>query len=128
MNLSLELSIKGDSRNMKKILAFLIVFIFLSHIENSISQIIYSNKNAKVTNLTDKIYLLKETINFTANIIAFVGPDGIILFDTGFQEAAGDLVDAVEHLKSGKVEFIINSHAHGDHIGANSLFRRYIFI
>lgn len=113
---------KGGSRNMRKILAFLTVFIFLSHIENSVSQIIYSNKNVEVTNLTDKIYLLRETIYFTANIIAFAGPDGIILFDTGFREAADDLVDAVKHIKSEKVEFIINSHAHGDHVGANSFF------
>ena len=107
---------------MKKILAFLIVFIFLSHIENSISQIIYSNKNVEVTNIRDKIYLLKETIYFTGNIVAFSGPDGIVLFDTGFREAADDLVDAVKNIKSGKVEFIINSHAHGDHVGANSFF------
>jgi len=112
---------------MNKIIAFLIV-LSLSLTYRLSSQTIYSNNNVEVTNLTDKTYLLRETIYFTANIVALTGPDGILLLDTGFKHASADLVDAVKYLKSGKVKFIINSHPHGDHIGANSSFGKDVRI
>jgi hypothetical protein len=72
-----------------------VVFFFLFQINHSISQTVYSddnNDNVEVTSLTDKIYLLKETISFTANIVAFAGSDGVIFFDTGFK----NYIDMVE--------------------------------
>jgi len=113
---------------MRIIFTVLIVCLLLSQIDYANSQTIYSNENVEVTKLTDKIYLLRETIYFTANIIAFPGPDGILLLDTGFKHASDDLVDAVNHLNSGNVEFIINSHPHGDHVGANSSFGKNVTI
>ena len=114
---------------MRRNFLFLItLFMFFLPNQSSFSQIVYSNNSVEVTNLTDNIYLLKEKIYFIANILACTGPDGVVLCDSGFREAADDLVKAVEHLKSGNVKYIINSHAHGDHVGANSSFGRKVII
>ena len=62
--------------------------------------------------------MLKETIHWTANIIAVTSDNGILLMDTGFKGASSDLLDAIAYLGN-EVKIVINTHPHGDHIGGN---------
>ncbi|MCP4727634.1 MAG: MBL fold metallo-hydrolase [bacterium] len=55
----------------------------------------------------------------SVNIFAFIGSDGVVLIDSGFEETS-DLVKS-ELRKFGKVDikYIINTHADWDHISGN---------
>jgi glyoxylase-like metal-dependent hydrolase (beta-lactamase superfamily II) len=48
-----------------------------------------------------------------------VGPDGVLLVDTGFKETAEELNTLIRKLGKGEVEYIINTHLHGDHVSGN---------
>ena len=54
--------------------------------------------------------------------LASVGKDGILLIDTAFQETGKELLAKLKKLGNGNIRYIVNTHIHGDHIGANELF------
>jgi cyclase len=87
------------------------------------AQEIYSNEHVKVIRLSNQAYLLTQEQDYPSNCLVIAGEEGLMLIDTGFGEFGESLVDALEVL--GKpVKVIVNSHAHGDHMGGNSLFGR----
>ena len=55
------------------------------------------------------------------NLLLFHGPDGSLLVDDDFAAAATEVARAVDGLGPGPVRYVINSHWHGDHTGANAL-------
>lgn len=105
---------------MKKIILLSLFALFFS--AYSISQVTMSNKKMKVHKLSDNVYIFEETERYPVNIVALTCSSGIILLDTGFKLYANDLLDTLNSLNSGKVEFIINSHIDRDHVEANYIF------
>jgi glyoxylase-like metal-dependent hydrolase (beta-lactamase superfamily II) len=55
------------------------------------------------------------------NMLAFYGPDGILLVDDDFARDAELVASTVATLGPGPVRYVINTHWHGDHTGANAL-------
>jgi glyoxylase-like metal-dependent hydrolase (beta-lactamase superfamily II) len=55
------------------------------------------------------------------NVMVFYGTDGKLLVDDEFTASAAALASAVDALGPGPVRYVINSHWHGDHTGANAL-------
>lgn len=110
-----------------KTLIFPFLLILFVH-TYSIAQETTLNKNLKVQKLSNNVYVFEETERYPVNIVALTGPSGIILLDTGFKLYANDLVDSLKSLKSGNVEFIINSHIDRDHVEANYIFGNDITI
>jgi glyoxylase-like metal-dependent hydrolase (beta-lactamase superfamily II) len=55
------------------------------------------------------------------NVLAFHGPDGSLLVDDEFEPAAVALATAIDALGPGGVRYVVNTHWHGDHTGANAL-------
>lgn len=55
------------------------------------------------------------------NMLAFHGPDGSLLVDDDFTRDAERVAATVATLGPGPVRYVINSHWHGDHTGANAL-------
>lgn len=55
------------------------------------------------------------------NLMLFHGPDGSLLVDDDFAAAATEVARAVDGLGPGPVRYVINTHWHGDHTGANAL-------
>ena len=54
------------------------------------------------------------------NIGVSVGDDGVLIIDTQFANMADPIRDAIKKLsKKGELQFIINTHFHGDHAGGN---------
>jgi cyclase len=73
----------------------------------------------KVIKLSDHVYRVTLDYSLRPNIGVSVGPDGILLVDTGHQEVASELLLAIKNLKEGEIKYIINTHPHGDHAGGN---------
>jgi cyclase len=58
------------------------------------------------------------------NIVAVVGRDAILVVDTGqFPGIARRVVGELEALSKAPVRYVVNTHWHGDHLLANSVFR-----
>ena len=82
----------------------------------------------EIQKLSDNVIVFEENERYRVNLVALTGPNGIVLLDTGFKMYADELVDYLKSLNSGRVEFIINSHADRDHVEANYIFGKDVII
>jgi cyclase len=80
----------------------------------------YQNKPS-VIDVTDNIFMLK---GLGGNIAVQKGIDGVLMIDTQFEKVSEFIQDIIERKTEQKVEFIINTHLHGDHVGGNKSFTR----
>ena len=69
--------------------------------------------------VSGNIYML---IGRGGNIGVSVGEDGILIIDDQFANIADKIRAALSELSKGKLEFILNTHHHGDHTGSNEVF------
>jgi cyclase len=69
--------------------------------------------------LAANVYLLHGS---GGNTLALIGPDGKLLVDSEFAQAAPRLKEALDKLDAGEVRYVISTHYHGDHTGANAAF------
>lgn len=53
------------------------------------------------------------------NITLLVGDEYVVMIDDGFEPLGPALLDKVKQLAGRPVDFLINTHAHGDHVGSN---------
>jgi len=59
------------------------------------------------------------------NIVAIIGRDAVMVVDTGqFPGIARRVVSDLKALTSAPVRYVVNTHWHGDHILANSVFKQ----
>lgn len=82
-----------------------------------------------VSSLNDNLYRITCTAGeefglppFGTNLVASVGPDGLLLIDAGFASTGAELADTVKSLYDGPRKIIVNTHGHGDHAGGNVNF------
>lgn len=73
----------------------------------------------KLSNTLAKFSL--SSTDFTVNVIASIGADGILLVDTGWAVTAEELNDKIRELDDGIIKLIIFTHQHGDHIGGRGI-------
>jgi cyclase len=52
-----------------------------------------------------------------------VSPDGVVIIDTQFQDTAKIALSNLQQLTTRKIDFLINTHHHGDHTSGNIVFR-----
>lgn len=75
------------------------------------------------TNIAGTVSVLQG--NDCPNIVASAGDDGIVMVDTcGPTKVAEQLQAAVKRLSEKPFRFVIDTHAHGDHTGANMFFQK----
>lgn len=87
------------------------------------------SKGARPTPLEFETFRLAENVHRIAfpwgmrnNVIAYSGPDGILLVDTGFSRHAVDaLKKTIAGLAKGVIKFVVNTHPHGDHVEGNGI-------
>ncbi len=79
----------------------------------------FSQVEIKTTQVTGNIYMLNGT---GGNIGASVGSDGILIIDDKFAPLADKIRAALRQIGGGKLQFILNTHFHGDHTGGNVAF------
>jgi glyoxylase-like metal-dependent hydrolase (beta-lactamase superfamily II) len=54
-----------------------------------------------------------------ANITAQIGTDGVLLVDSGSGDKSEQVIAAVRNITDRPIRWIINTHAHADHVGGN---------
>ena len=77
------------------------------------------NVEIKTTEVAKNIYMLEGS---GGNIGVSVGGDGILIIDDQYAPLAGRIRAALKELSDGKLQFVLNTHFHGDHTGGNAEF------
>lgn len=74
----------------------------------------------KSTELAEGLYMLEGEGGFAGgNIGVSTGEDGLVLIDDGLPPLTDKLLAAIGKLTNNPVDFVINTHVHGDHVGGN---------
>lgn len=86
-----------------------------------------ANDHPKVSFKTEKVsgsvYMLSGVGGFTGgNIGLSVGNDGVAMIDNGLSGVLGILRKEVAKTTDQPIDYLINTHVHGDHIGNNEAF------
>ena len=66
--------------------------------------------------------LTADAGGYPVKVLASIGPDGILLVDTGEADLREDLRTALAALAPGTPRIIINTHSHVEHHGGNTVF------
>ncbi len=75
----------------------------------------------KATEITDGLQMLEGVGGFAGgNLGLLTGDDGTVLIDDGLENLSETLLAAVSEAAGRPVDFVINTHVHGDHIGGNA--------
>jgi len=79
----------------------------------------FSKVQVKATKVAGNVYMLEGA---GGNIGASVGPDGILIVDDQFAPLADKIRAALREIGPGNLQFVLNTHWHGDHTGGNPVF------
>ncbi|MDA0196738.1 MAG: MBL fold metallo-hydrolase [Bacteroidetes bacterium] len=69
--------------------------------------------------ISDNIYMLQGQ---GGNIGVNVGDDGVMIIDDQFAPLAGKIKAAISEISDKEVNYVVNTHHHGDHMGGNEVF------
>lgn len=89
--------------------------------QTAIAQSGFDDVEIEVWPVRDGIYML---IGAGGNVTVQVGDDGVLLVDTQFAELGEKILAAVRKLSDGPIRYVVNTHAHGDHVGGNEIIAR----
>ena len=81
----------------------------------------FSKVQMKVTKVAGNVYMLEGE---GGNIGASIGEDGIVVIDDQYAPLAERIQAALKNITDKPVRFIINTHFHEDHTGANAYFQK----
>jgi glyoxylase-like metal-dependent hydrolase (beta-lactamase superfamily II) len=79
----------------------------------------FSKVEIKTTKVAGNVYLLEGQ---GGNIGVSAGPDGLLIVDDQFAPLADKIKAALAAIDQGDLEFVLNTHWHGDHTGGNPVF------
>lgn len=98
---------------MRKIALFFIVFAPLAAAQDFATSF-------KSTVVTDGIYMLDGEDGFGGgNVGLLTGEEYVVLIDDAMEPTVPALIEAATELAGRPVDFVINTHVHGDHVGGN---------
>ena len=77
----------------------------------------------KSSEVVPGMYLIEGADGFAGgNISLLVGEEHVVLIDDGVEPIADALIAFVAELAGRPVDFVINTHVHGDHVGSNAAY------
>ena len=79
----------------------------------------FSKVEVKATKVAGNVYMLEGA---GGNIGVSMGPDGTLIVDDQFAPLADKIRAALKGIGAGPLEFVLNTHWHGDHTGGNASF------
>ena len=78
------------------------------------------------TDLGGGIYMLEGKGGFAGgNLGLLTGEDGVVLIDDGLEQLSDTVLAAVTEAAGASVDFVVNTHVHGDHVGGNAALHRH---
>ena len=102
---------------MKKILVTAVITAALCNIQYSIAD--SHSRHFAPSKVKDNILMLS---NKGGNIAISKGSDGLLIIDNGYSDQSKELAATLEKIGGeSELQYIINTHWHGDHSGANEL-------
>lgn len=105
---------------MKKTLTTLAAVLSMSP---AIAQNDFSNITLKTTKVADGLYMLEGAGGFAGgNIGVSVGEDGVFIVDDQVSPMSDKILAAIRAISDKPIEFLLNTHYHGDHTGSNEFF------
>jgi len=75
----------------------------------------------KVNKLSDNVFML---VGQGGNIGVSVGEDGVFMIDDQFARLSPKILAAIKTLSDKPINFLVNTHWHGDHTGGNVNFQK----
>jgi cyclase len=74
----------------------------------------------EATEAAPGVYMLGGANGFSSNMTLLLGDDRVVLIDDGMAPITADLMATVDELAGRPIDFIVNTHVHGDHVGSNA--------
>ncbi len=108
---------------MKYVFTLLAISLASFVASNALAQV---ERTIEVTQLTDKMYLLKATYPFETNMVVSSGENGLLLVDSGSRYTMEELKRVLSTVGSGQVRMIISTHAHSEHTAGNKAFGKEV--
>ncbi len=102
-----------------RIFRFAVVLLLLALPLTATAQRDFDAVEIQTIELADGLYML---IGAGGNMGLSVGEDGAFLIDDQFAPLSDKIMAAVAAVTDAKVEFVLNTHWHGDHTGGNEPF------
>ena len=99
---------------MKRIIAAALIVASPAYAQRDFSAV-----EIKTSEVTEGIYMLEGA---GGNIGLSVGADGAFVIDDQFAPLSGKIQAAISAVTDAPVEFVLNTHWHGDHTGGNEAF------
>ena len=103
-----------------KYLKFLLVTIAFSIANFTVAQN-FDNVTITTTTLSDNVYML---VGAGGNIGVSVGDDGVFVIDDQFAPLTTKIEAAIKTLSDKQIQFLVNTHYHGDHTGGNENMKK----
>lgn len=75
----------------------------------------------KSTEVVPGIYMLEGADGFSSNMGLLVGDEHVLLVDNGMAPITASLISTIEELAGRPLDFVVNTHAHSDHVGSNAI-------
>ena len=113
---------------MRTLLAIALLVAFVSGPASAQRNIDSATVDVKTQKLDENVYMLQflgpagAAGNVGGNVGAFVGADGIAIVDSGYAPVAPKLEAALKAISDQPVKYVLNTHWHGDHSGADEYF------
>lgn len=98
---------------MKKLVTLMMLVAIPAAAQNLATEV-------KATEAALGIYMLEGVDGFSSNMGLMVGAEHVLLIDNGMAPITDSLIAKVKELSGRSVDFIVNTHAHGDHVGSNA--------
>ncbi len=95
-------------------LKLVLTFVFLLSTNLLIAQ--WDQVKIEAEKVTDQFYVLKGR---GGNIGLFVGEDAVFMIDDQFAPLTPKILEAIKKITPKKVDYLVNTHWHGDHTGGN---------
>lgn len=76
----------------------------------------------KSTEVAPGVFMVVGVNGFSANMAVLAGDDYVAMVDDGIDDVSEPLLEHVTETTSRPVDFLINTHVHGDHAGGNAYF------
>lgn len=99
--------------NRSALCAVLLVGATIAHAQDVATEI-------ATTEAAPGVYMLNGANGFSSNMGLLIGDDHVVLIDDGMAPITADLVATVAELADRPIDFVVNTHVHGDHVGSNA--------